>query len=300
MNLFENNEDIIVYNVEKEGISLEEFLFNKEISGRYFRKLYKGKNICVNGEFRMKDYLLKEGDIVSIRLEEEENNISPEPIPLEIIYEDLDLLVINKQPFLVVHPTKGHQTNTISNGISHYFMTKGINRKIRFINRLDMDTSGILLIAKSPFAHQQMALQFENNQVEKRYLVVVSGLVKKDEGTIDLPIGREEEKSIKRIVTSKGKQAITKYKVIERYKDASLLDVQILTGRSHQIRVHLNHIGHPIIGDTLYYKTSEYIKRQALHSYYIKAKLPRSKEEIELKASMPQDIKNLIDVLKSS
>jgi len=261
--------------------------------------LYRVRNIFVNGEFKRKDRSLKKGDIVSIKIEDEEENILPEPIPLEIIYEDMDLLVLNKQPFMVVHQTKSHQKNTLSNGISYYFKTKGINRKIRFVNRLDMDTSGILLVAKSPFAHQQMALQFENNEVVKRYIVVVAGIVKKDQDIIDLPIGREEEKSIKKTVTNKGKEAITKYKVIERYKEASLLDVQILTGRSHQIRVHLNHMGHPIIGDTLYYKSSKYIKRQALHSHYLKAKLPRSKEDIEFKAPIPNDIQKLIDHFKS-
>ena len=299
MNLLMNNQDVIIFKVEAEGESLEEFLLDNKISGRLFRRLYRVRNIFVNGEFKRKDRSLKKGDIVSIKIEDEEENILPEPIPLEIIYEDMDLLVLNKQPFMVVHQTKSHQKNTLSNGISYYFKTKGINRKIRFVNRLDMDTSGILLVAKSPFAHQQMALQFENNEVVKRYIVVVAGIVKKDQDIIDLPIGREEEKSIKKTVTNKGKEAITKYKVIERYKEASLLDVQILTGRSHQIRVHLNHIGHPIIGDTLYYKSSKYIKRQALHSHYLKAKLPRSKEDIEFKAPIPNDIQKLIDHFKS-
>ncbi len=299
MNLLMNNQDVIIFKVEAEGESLEEFLLDNKISGRLFRRLYRVRNIFVNGEFKRKDRSLKKGDIVSIKIEDEEENILPEPIPLEIIYEDMDLLVLNKQPFMVVHQTKSHQKNTLSNGISYYFKTKGINRKIRFVNRLDMDTSGILLVAKSPFAHQQMALQFENNEVVKRYIVVVAGIVKKDQDIIDLPIGREEEKSIKKTVTNKGKEAITKYKVIERYKEASLLDVQILTGRSHQIRVHLNHMGHPIIGDTLYYKSSKYIKRQALHSHYLKAKLPRSKEDIEFKAPIPNDIQKLIDHFKS-
>lgn len=298
MNLFENTEDIIVFHVEKDGLTLKKFLIQNEISSRFYRKLFRGKNIFVNGEFKRRDHPLKKGDIVSIKIEEEENNIQPEAIPLDIIYEDLDLLAINKQPYLVVHPTKGHQTNTISNGVSYYFKAKGLNRRIRFINRLDMDTSGILLVAKSSFAHQQMALQFEENKVERKYLVVVAGIVEKDEDTINLPIGREEEGSIKRVVTKKGKDAITRYRVIERYKDASLLDVQILTGRCHQIRVHLSHIGHPIIGDTLYYKPSEYIERQALHSYYLKAKHPRNKDFIELKASMPEDIRKLIHHLK--
>ena len=298
MDLLKESDKVILFNVEKSGDSLGEFLSKHQVSRRLFRKLYKEKNIYVNGEFRRKDEILEKGDLVSIVIVDEEDDTIPEPIPLNIIYEDMDLLVLDKQPYMVVHPTKGHQTNTIANGISYYFKSKGINRRIRFVNRLDMNTSGILIVAKSSFAHQQMALQFENNQVEKRYMAVVAGVVEKDEDIINLPLGREEERSIIKTVTKDGKDAITKYRVLERFKDASLLDVQIFTGRSHQIRVHLNHIGHPIIGDTLYYKSSEYIERQALHSYYLKAKLPRSREEIEFKASLPQDMERLINILK--
>ncbi len=298
MNLLKENENIILFNVENDGESLEEFLFSCGVSGRLFKKLYREKSIFINGEFKRKSQEVKVGDIVAIVMNDEKENVLPEPIPLDIIYEDMDLLVVNKEPFIVVHPTKSHQEGTLSNGISYYFKAKGINKKIRFVNRLDMDTSGILIVAKSPFAHQRMALQFENNEVEKKYMAVVSGVVKNDEDIIDLPIGREEEKSIRKTVTEEGKRAITKYRVIERYKNATLLDVQIFTGRSHQIRVHLHHIGHPIIGDTLYYEPSRYIDRQALHSYYLKAKLPRSNREIELNADLPKDIVNLLQILK--
>jgi 23S rRNA pseudouridine1911/1915/1917 synthase len=298
MNLLEESESIVVFNVKKDDETLEEFSFNQKISGRLFRRLYREKNIFVNKRFIKKNQPLKKGDTISIVMEDEKENTVPEFIPLDIIYEDLDLLVLNKQPFIVVHPTKSYQRNTLSNGISYYFQKKGINKKIRFVNRLDMDTSGVLIVAKSPFAHQQMALQFEKNQVEKRYIAIVSGVVKNDEDIIDLPIGREEENSIRKVVTKEGKNAITKYKVIKRFKDATILDVQIFTGRSHQIRVHLNHVGHPIIGDTLYYRPSKHINRQALHSYYLKAKSPRSKKQINFKASLPDDIKNLINILK--
>lgn len=299
MKLLKENESIIIFNVEEDGKTLEEYLYHKDLSGRLFRRLYKGKNIFINGKVERKSHLVKKGDTISIEMEDEKDNTKPQPIPLNIIYEDMDLIVLNKQPFMVVHPTKSHQENTISNGISYYFKSQGINKKIRFVNRLDMDTSGILIVAKSPFAHQQMALQFENNQVEKRYMAVVNGIVEKDEDIIDLPIGREEEKSIRKTITEEGKDSTTKYKVIERYKDATLLDIQIFTGRSHQIRVHLNHIGHPIIGDSLYFETSKYIERQALHSYYLKGKLPRSKEVFEFKASLSKDIEKLIGILKN-
>lgn len=299
MNLFEESENVVILKADKDGLDLEEFLFSNDISGRLFRKLYKSKQIYINGKFKRKGLVLQKGDIVSIYMEDEEENIKPEKMDISIVYEDLDLLILNKQPNIVVHPTKSHQENTLSNGISYYFKKKNIKKKIRFVNRLDMNTTGILIVAKNPFAHQQMALQFESNEVEKRYQAVVTGNVEKNEDYIDLPIGREEEKSIRKMVTEKGQEALTKYSVIERYKDASLLDVQIFTGRSHQIRVHLNHIGHPIIGDTLYNEESPYIDRQALHSYYLKVKHPRTKKDIEFLAPLPNDMEKLIDHLKN-
>ncbi len=298
MDLLNESEDLIFLNVKDSGKTLEEFIYSNNISNRLFRKLYRDKSILVNGIFQRKDTVLQLGDIVSLILKEEDEDIPIEPVPIDIIYEDMDLLILNKPPFVVVHPTKSHQQNTLSNGIAYYYHNKGIKRKIRFVNRLDMNTSGILIVAKSSFAHQQVALQFEQNQVEKRYMAVVAGIIEEDENIIDLPIGKEKEDSIKRIVTEKGKEAITRYKVIERYRNATLLDIQLITGRSHQIRVHLNHIGHPIIGDTLYYEPSEYIDRQALHSYYLKLRLLRSKELMEFKAGLPWDIKKLIQYIK--
>ncbi|HEY8362059.1 MAG TPA: RluA family pseudouridine synthase [Tissierellaceae bacterium] len=301
MDLFKESESVINFTVDKDNLNLKEFLYNHDLSSRLFSKLYRSKNIFVNGKFQRKDLPLKKGDIVTIYMEDEEHNIEPEDMELDIIYEDYDLLVLNKGPNMVVHLTRSHLNNTLSNGIAKYFMEKGIKKKIRFVNRLDMDTTGVLIVAKNPFAHQQLSLQLEKNSVEKRYMAVVSGVVKKDSDYIDIPIGRDEEEgSIRKIVTENGQRAITKYSVIERYKDATLLDVQIFTGRTHQIRVHLNYIGHPIIGDVLYNERSQYISRQALHSYYLKIQHPRSKEMIEFNAPLPQDMKELINHLKSN
>lgn len=298
MNLFVESEDVIIFNSDTNDLNLEEFLSTKNISGRLFRRLYKEKKLYVNGKFQRKSLNLSKGDIVSLFMGDESEDIHPEPIDLNIVYEDFDLFILNKGPNIVVHPTKSHQTNTLSNGIAYYFLNKGIKKKIRFVNRLDMDTTGLLIVAKNSFAHQQMALQFENNTVEKKYLAITKGIMENDYGTIDLPIGREEERSIRKTVVDDGQDALTTYKVIERYKEATLVEVQIHTGRSHQIRVHLNHIGHPIIGDTLYDEASPYIGRQALHSYYLKAIQPRTKEIMEFRASLPEDMKQLINLMK--
>lgn len=299
MNLFKESESVIIFNCNRNDLNLEEFLYTKDISGRLFRRLYKSKQIYTNGIFVRKSIKLRSGDIVSLYMEDENESINSEPIDLDIVFEDNDLLILNKPPNIVVHPTKSHQTNTLSNGIANYFLKNNIKKKIRFVNRLDMDTTGILIVAKNSFAHQQMAIQFEDNTVIKRYLTVVSGNVKSNEEIINEPIGREDENSIKKVVSPSGQKALTKYNVIELYKNATLLEVQIFTGRSHQIRVHLEHIGHPIIGDVLYNEESPLIKRQALHSNYLKALHPRTKEEIEFYAPLPNDISNLIRLLES-
>ncbi len=299
MNLFEENENIVIFKVKEDDLDLENFLNSKELSGRLIRKLYKAKKIYVNGKFVRKGILLSAGDLVSLYMDDEVENIRAEKMDIDIVYEDFDLLIINKQPNIVVHPTKSHQSNTLSNGIAYYFQDNRIKKKIRFVNRLDMDTTGILIVAKNPFAHQQMALQFESNGVEKKYQAIVSGVMVKDEEFIDSPIGREEDKSIRKTVSEDGQDALTKYKVIEKYNNASFLDVQIFTGRSHQIRVHLESIGHPIIGDTLYSEGSPYINRQALHSYYLKIKHPRTGQPMEFIAPLPEDMKFLINQLKN-
>lgn len=299
MNLFGESENIVVFTVFNNELDLQDFLVSQDLSSRLCRKLYKKKQIYVNGKFQRKDLILNKGDKVSIYMEEETENTVPEKMDLDIVYEDFDLLIINKHPNMVVHPTKSHQENTLSNGLAYYFNQNNIRKKIRFVNRLDMDTTGLLIIAKNPFAHQQMALQFEANTVDKKYLTVVDGIVEKDEEYIDCPIGREEEKSIKKMVMEDGQNALSKYTVKERYKENSLLDVQIFTGRSHQIRVHLNHIGHTIIGDSLYGGESPYINRQALHSYYLKFKHPRTKKDIEITSSLPEDMEELIKQLKN-
>ena len=294
MDLFKENEKIINFEVKNDEIGIKEFLDKQNLSSRLFRKLYKKKHIYVNGKFLRKGLKFGKGDIVSIYMEDETDNTIAEDFDISIVYEDFDLLILNKQPNMVVHLTKSHQENTLSNGISSYFKKNNIKRKIRFVNRLDMDTTGLLIVAKNPFAHQQMALQFEGEEVEKKYLAIVSGVIEKDEAYIDLPIGREEEKSIRKMVTKDGQESLSKYIVKERYKNNTLADVQIFTGRSHQIRVHLSHIGHPIVGDSLYGEESDLIPRQALHSYYLKIKQPRTREEIEVIAPLPKDMEYLI------
>lgn len=298
---FRDSESVISFEVKKDADNLEHFLKSEhDISSRLIRKLVRERMIFLNREKVRRNVSVKSGDVITLIMpDEEDNNLPQEEVALDIVYEDMDLVVLNKQPFTVVHTTKGHPIGTLANGLSYYFLVNGIKKSIRFINRLDRDTSGILLVGKNSFSHQQISSQFKNDTVEKTYLTIVDGLVESDSGTIDAPIEREDgEDSIIRIVRPDGKRSVTHYEVVERYKSSTLLKVRLETGRTHQIRVHLKHIGHPIIGDSLYFEESEHIDRQALHSYSMCINLPRTNERIELTAPMPEDMKNLINHLK--
>jgi len=200
---------------------------------------------------------------------------------------------------MVVHPTKSHNDKTIANGVTDYIIKQNEKVKIRFVNRLDMNTSGLVIVAKNAYAHHTLSLDMGENKVEKKYITVVKGIVKDDEGTINAPIYRPTEDSIKRVVDERGQASVTHYKVLERLNDATVLEVKLETGRTHQIRVHMAYIGHGIIGDELYgYVDEALINRQALHAYSLVFEQPRTKEELKFEAKLPKDIEELIQKLK--
>ncbi|MFA5523277.1 MAG: RluA family pseudouridine synthase [Tissierellales bacterium] len=289
------SENVIIFNIKESGMTIEEALKQDYgISGRLFRRLQKDKQLYLNGKASKGNVSVKKGDKIAMLMNDEVETSIPVDIPLDIVYEDYDLLVLNKQPNVVVHPTKSHQDDTIANGVAFYFNTKKINKKVRLVNRLDMGTSGILVIAKNSFTHQQMSKQMEEGIIEKKYQAIVAGIVGKDEDIINLPIGKVEDEPMIRSVTDSGQDAITKYKVIKRLNKATLLEVEIETGRTHQIRVHMKHIGHAIIGDHLYNEQSELINRQALHAFSYKFIHPRTGEPKEIIANMPKDMEDLL------
>ncbi len=294
------DESTILYYVNPTKKTIEDVLREDlNFSGRLFRDLYKNKRILFNKrKVKRKQIIDKEG-VITILMEDEKHNYAAENIPLEIIYENYDLIVINKKPGIVVHPTKSHDSGTIANGIAKYFKDKNINKKIRFINRLDMDTSGILLAAKNPFGHQQISKQMDDGSVSKKYLVLVKGKLDNKQGEINKPIGRDENNLIMNTVTNYGKPSITRYNVVEEYSKASLLEVDILSGRTHQVRVHMKFLGHPVIGDTLYSEPSDIINRQALHSYSIEFNTPRTGERIKVTAQIPHDMKRAVNLMKN-
>jgi 23S rRNA pseudouridine1911/1915/1917 synthase len=198
----------------------------------------------------------------------------------------------------VVHPTRSHQLGTLANAVAYYFKSTNQNCIVRLVNRLDRDTSGLVVIAKSQYAHQQMANMLIGNTMEKYYIAIVEGKIQED-ATIDLPIGRPLPESLKREVMEQGQNSITHYKIMVQTESISCLEVKLETGRTHQIRVHMCHIGHPLIGDTLYGCESNLINRQALHAYKLKFESIREGKPLEIIAELPEDMKKIVDDILS-
>lgn len=288
-----------------EGTKVREYLKREMgISTRLIRSASIQKRIFINNEVVKMNRVIKNGEIIKIDLEKEESqNIAPEKIDIDIVYEDEDILVVNKKPFMVVHPTKTYQSGTLANGVINYFMESNQNCIVRLVSRLDMNTSGLIIIAKNQFSHGMLSKAMSENKVEKRYLAIVHGIFKEKQGTIDKPIYRPEgiENGTRRVVDERGQRSITHYKVVEEFSDSSLVECKLETGRTHQIRVHLSYLGHPIYGDVLYGdgdNEGDLIERQALHAYGLDFKSPRTEKELSLRADLPDDMKELIDKLK--
>ena len=282
---------------EEYGQSINQILrANYTFSARFKTKMKFQSLVDLNG-VPTPGYVKPDvGDVIGIRLPEETSDFPPEDIPIDVLFEDDDLLIINKQPGIIVHPTKGHPTSTIANGIMKYMLDTDQSFKIRFANRIDMDTSGIVICCKNANAQNDISSQMRSQTVVKKYIAIVHGSVDRDEFTIDLPVGRESQETIRRSVMYEGgKDAVTDVKVLRRYADYTLVELSLHTGRTHQIRVHLSHIGHPIIGDSLYDGDAPgLIDRQALHAYRISFLHPVSKERIEIEAPFPKDIETAI------
>ena len=292
-----------VFDVEEKdsGRSIKDILRNElGFSKRLRAKLKNNPQLVrLNGVEAAGWIPLKTGDQITIDFPQEVSNFVPENIPLDIIYEDDDLLILNKQAGIVCHPTKGHPIHTISNGVQHYIDTNKREFKIRFINRLDMDTSGVLAIAKNSHSQDAVVKQMKLNLVEKKYLAVVKGIIEEDLGTINQPIGQPDPLLVQRGVVEDGDESTTHFKVVDRYsKGYTLVELLLETGRTHQIRVHLAHLGHPIVGDHLYGEDEPFlIERQALHALSLSLKHPVTGSPMVFQAPIPKDIEKLIDLL---
>lgn len=274
---------------------------NFGFSSRLMTKLKVNDCVRLNGSLVKMYQKGNLGDKITVSLPKEKSDFEPEAIPISVVYEDDDLMIINKQPGYVVHPTKGHPCHTMANGIMNYMLNNDKHFKIRFINRLDMDTSGLLAVAKNSHCQDDMSKQMSENGVTKKYVAVVKGILTEDEGTIDLPIDKEHEDHLKRVVREDGYPSVTHYKVLERFeKGYTLIELVLETGRTHQIRVHMTHIGHPIVGDVLYGEASVWlIERQALHARFLSFRHPVTNELLQLEAPLPDDMTELIEKIRA-
>lgn len=296
---------------EELGMTINEILrANYNFSARFKTKMKFQSLVDLNGvptKGFIKPNLF---DVISIRLPDESSDFPMEDIPINVIYEDDDIIAVNKQPGVIVHPTHGHPTGTIANGIMKYMHDTNQSFKVRFANRIDMDTSGIIIVAKNANAQDDISNQMRAGTTVKKYKALVHGIIEKDM-TINLPVGRPDDISIRReVMPEGGKDAITDVHVIDIFReedrvehpeikgDYTLVELTIHTGRTHQIRVHLTHYDHPIAGDELYGGRPDLINRQALHAYYLKMKHPHTHEDLEITAPLPDDINRAIELLK--
>ena len=259
----------------------------------------KGKDIKIN-------YKLKNNDEITVEMPDPiELNVEPEEMDLDIIYEDEDVIIVNKSKGVVVHPAPGNYTGTLVNGILHHCSDlSGINGVIRpgIVHRIDKDTSGILVIAKNDEAHNKLAVQFKDHSIKREYYALVEGKFSNTTGTINKPLGRDKKERIKMAINEEGKRAVTHYEVLEQYdKGLSLVKCTLETGRTHQIRVHMASIGHPLVGDLVYgYKRQKFnVEGQVLHAKTLGFIHPRTNEYMEFTSELPEYFKELINKLNS-
>ena len=293
---------MIIVEEDQQPLRIDSYLADKlSISRSKVQKLIKEDKVQVNGKNINANYLVKANDEIAINDDlNYEITIEPENIPLDVIYEDNDLMVINKESGMVVHPAPGHYTKTLVNALLYRFnISKTSNMRPGIVHRLDKDTSGLMLVAKNEETHEKLASMIANKEVERHYLAITEGVIKSDTGTIDAPIGRDPNNRQKMQVTDvNAKNAITHFKVLERFKKNTLIECRLETGRTHQIRVHLAYIGYPILNDPTYSKGKCSEFGQMLHSTSIKFKHPRTNEELYFKVEPPQEFKDKLKELE--
>ena len=293
-------ERILDYTIDSEydDITIVGFLKAQGYSSQNLIELKKmPESILLNGKWEYVTKRVKEGDVLSVHIREEESSekIVPVNLPLPIVYEDEDILVVNKPADMPIHPSMNNYENTLGNAAAYYFAKQKQPFTFRCINRLDRDTTGLTILAKHMVSSSVLYDAMTRREIKRTYQAIVVGEDIEDEGTVDAPIGRKEGSTIERMIDFKnGERAVTHYKVLERRDGKALISLQLDTGRTHQIRVHMAHIGHPLIGDFLYNPDNTDMKRQALHSYSLSFVHPITKKELYFEAELPEDMKEAL------
>lgn len=277
----------------------------KEVAKKYFHisdklivKLKNKQKIFLNGNTSTINQQIFNGDLIEFDLnyEEESENIIPVKMNLDIIFEDDCMIIVNKSSNMPIHPSFNHYTDSLSNGIKYYFNTINLKKKIRPVNRLDKDTSGLVIFAKNEYIQENLINQMKTGDFKKEYIAILEGTLPEKQGTINLPIARKAGSIIEREINYKiGQEAITSYKVILEKNNLSIVKFKLETGRTHQIRVHSKYMNAPILGDTLYNKKSDLINRQALHAFKIEFIHPISKRKMSFETNLPKDIFNIFN-----
>jgi 23S rRNA pseudouridine1911/1915/1917 synthase len=298
-----------IINTENKNIRLDKALtiLQNDLTRTMLQKLILEGKILVNGKAEKASYKTKENDVIEIpeTIIPKEIELKAEDIPIDIIYEDEDIIVVNKPKGMVVHPANGNPDGTLVNALMSICKDSlsGIGGEIRpgIVHRIDKDTSGLLIVAKNDKAHLCLSEQIKNREITKKYVALVRGVIKENDATIDMPIGRSTKDRKKMAVRKDGKKAVTHFKVLQRFNGYSYLDIKIDTGRTHQIRVHLSEIGYPIVGDTVYSngKNPFGVEGQMLHAKSLDFKHPITKEQMHLEAPLPEYFENVLKNLEN-
>ena len=282
---------------DQDGMTVWAVLRNQlALSRLMIRRLKLVDGLLVNGIPVKTHHRLQSGDELRlVAADRPSTGVIPEPMPLDIVYEDDALLALSKPAGVVVHPTKGEYTGTLGNGVSHYLMEQGHSGRLHPVHRIDKETSGLVLFAKHELAHLRLATAMSTGDIQRRYLALALGRLPMDRGRVDWPIGREPGHGSKRRVDRTGQSAVTHFQVLRRYDEFSLLDLLLETGRTHQIRVHMAHLGYPLVGDPFYGVPHPRLARQALHARSLTIPHPQTGTPLELVAPLPPDLLALLE-----
>ena len=287
----------LIYKIEQKNCTLNNILQNNlKISSRLLYKLIKNNCISLNGKDCDTRSIASPNDIITINFDysEDNSNIVPTEMDLNIVFEDDWLLIVNKPAGIATHPSVLHFSDSLCNGVRFYFDSIGLKKKVRPVNRLDLNTSGLVVFAKCEYIQECLIFQMKSNVFKKDYLAICDGIFEDKVGVIDLPIARKENSIIERCISEDGQISITHYEVLKEFDNFSLVKCSLETGRTHQIRVHMSNVGHPLIGDSLYGTDSNLIERQALHCYHICFSHPIFKNNLDFVCDLPDDFKSLV------